>query len=327
MNREFNFIGDWSQMHFTKNFQPVLNPLPKHHFDRELRLQYQLKGLQAIKCQKVADEIQKQNTSAGNLNALVERSAFFVFQTMLVLLSLVGCGNDELSQVKYFPGNIVGSSVGEKVLSLTFDDGPSEYTLPLARWLASRQIKASFFVVGRNVPGREDTLKELKDLGHLVANHSYNHKLMTSLSLQEAFEEISSTHRLIAPYVDQGHFLFRSPYGGWSAALSAFINGSQLNFYAGNIFWDIGGTLTDVFAADWACWRDQLAVVECGKRYEAEIANRGRGIVLMHDITSQTAAMTRFLVPRLQEKGYQFVRADEIPRVIQALKPQQGNLL
>lgn len=243
-----------------------------------------------------------------------------------IVLALAACGRiDYKSSEEVFLGNIVGSSLSDKTISLTYDDGPSEYTIPLARWLNGQGIPATFFVVGSAVKGKEAILRELKDLGHLVANHSFTHRNLKTLTTGEVLSEIENTHQVIKPFVD-GPFLFRAPFGSWSAALSEFINSSSLSYYGGNIFWDIGGTLDDQFAADWNCWSAKIAVVECAKRYEAEVNFRRKGIVLMHDVTNQTSQMSRFLIPRLVESGYKFVRADKIPRIIEATKSIKSNL-
>jgi peptidoglycan/xylan/chitin deacetylase (PgdA/CDA1 family) len=242
----------------------------------------------------------------------------------MAIVLLVACGRvDSDSQEQVFLGNLVGTTLADKTISLTYDDGPSEYTLPLARWLNTQGIQATFFVVGSAVLGKESILKELKDLGHLVANHSYTHRNLKTLTTSEVFDEIEKTNQIIKPYV-AGPFLFRAPFGSWSPALGDFINSTSLSYYGGNIFWDIGGTLDGQYAADWNCWSAKLAVVECAKRYEAEVNFRRRGIVLMHDVTIQTWQMSRYLIPNLLDSGYKFVRADKIPRIIEATKPKAG---
>ena len=242
----------------------------------------------------------------------------YSFAATLIVVS--ACGRVDLpSTEEAFLGNIVGTSLEDKTITLTYDDGPSEYTLPLAKWLHANGIKATFFVVGSKVAGNESTLLKLKELGHLIGNHTFSHRKMTTLTQAQVLDEMESTHKLIAPYVDQ-NFLFRAPFGAWSTTLSDLLNASSLSFYAGTIFWDIGGQLTGNYAADWNCWSANISVVECGKRYEAEVRDKGRGIVLMHDITEQTWQMSRYLIPRLKEQGYKFVRADEVPRIKTALK-------
>jgi peptidoglycan/xylan/chitin deacetylase (PgdA/CDA1 family) len=244
-----------------------------------------------------------------------------------ILLAANGCGRPELlSNEQVFLGNLTGTSLDDKTLSLTYDDGPSEYTLPLARWLNLNGIQATFFVVGSKAAGKEDVLLELKELGHLVGNHSYTHPKMTNLGTSAVLKEIQSTHDVLKSSVDQ-NFLFRAPFGAWSKALTDAVNSSSLAFYAGNIFWDIGGTLTEKYGADWNCWSASISVVECGKRYEAEVKDRGRGIVLMHDVTNQTWQMSRFLIPRLKEQGYKFVRTDEVPKVKTALQKTDGRFI
>lgn len=245
----------------------------------------------------------------------------------LTFVSAAGCGRPELlSKEQVFLGNLTGTSLDDKTLSLTYDDGPSEYTLPLAKWLNTQGIQATFFVVGSKAAGKEDILLQLKELGHLVGNHTFTHPKMTNLGSEAVLREIQTTHNVIKSSVAES-FLFRAPFGAWSKALTDIVNGSSLGFYAGNVFWDIGGTLNDRYGADWNCWSASISVVDCGMRYEAEVKERGRGIVLMHDVTNQTWQMSRYLIPRLKEQGYKFVRTDEVPKIKTALEKANGRFI
>ncbi|HSG67405.1 MAG TPA: polysaccharide deacetylase family protein, partial [Bacteroidales bacterium] len=68
------------------------------------------------------------------------------------------------------------ASTNEKVLALTFDDGPRpEHTPAVLDLLAKYGIKAAFFVVGNNIKGNESILKRTSEDGHLIGNHSFVH--------------------------------------------------------------------------------------------------------------------------------------------------------
>ena len=60
-------------------------------------------------------------------------------------------------------------------VALTFDDGPSEYTVELSRGLKERRVQATFFLLGENMEGRRKMVEELVKDGHLIGNHSYHH--------------------------------------------------------------------------------------------------------------------------------------------------------
>lgn len=63
-------------------------------------------------------------------------------------------------------------------VALTFDDGPSEWTLPLLDVLEERGARATFFVLGCNVAGRETTIRRAVDAGHEIGVHGWDHERM-----------------------------------------------------------------------------------------------------------------------------------------------------
>ena len=74
-----------------------------------------------------------------------------------------------------------------KVVALTFDDGPNPATTNQALDTLSKYgIKATFFVLGKNVSGNEEILKRMKSDGHVIGNHSWSHPVLSKLSLDEA---------------------------------------------------------------------------------------------------------------------------------------------
>lgn len=218
---------------------------------------------------------------------------------------------------------LVGQSLGPKQISLTFDDGPGPRTLELGTYLRDRGIKGTFFVVGNNATDGA-VLQALRDQGHLIASHTFDHKSLPSLSSTDVVWEISATHERIAPYVDQNHLLLRAPYGAWDGDVADAINASPYSAYVGSIFWDVGGALTERYGADWDCWGKGVGVEDCGQRYINEIEAKGRGIVLMHDVHGRTIDMVKWMVPVLESSGYTFVRTDEVPDIAAALRGGGG---
>lgn len=198
-------------------------------------------------------------------------------------------------------------------VSLTFDDGPVKRTAELGRYLRDQGVSATFFVVGQRAERYPWTLSKLVEWGHTVANHTYSHQPLTKLASPSY--EVEETHRIIAPYLRNGVKLFRAPYGDWNARVTDVLNSAGLASYVGTIGWEVGSTLDDRFAADWACWSKGLTVDECAERYLDEIRYRGRGIVLLHDLHGKTIDMVKRLVPMLKEEGYRFVRLDQVPNI------------
>ena len=68
-------------------------------------------------------------------------------------------------------------------VALTFDDGPHRiYTRNLLDGLRERGVKATFFVVGENIPGNEELIRQMEEDGHLIGNHTYDHADISKMS-------------------------------------------------------------------------------------------------------------------------------------------------
>ena len=107
-----------------------------------------------------------------------------------------------------------GTSGGK--IALTFDDGPDLHTTPLILdTLREHNIKATFFVVGRQVAENPDLLRRIVEEGHSLGNHTYNHANMSDLSPQQMRQELQSTQNAVDDALGY-HYpmtLMRPPYG------------------------------------------------------------------------------------------------------------------
>lgn len=105
-------------------------------------------------------------------------------------------------------------SFADREVFLTFDDGPSPETTPaLLDLLAEHDVKASFFLIGRNAASHPDLVKRIAEAGHVIGNHSWGHGFMPSLSLKRQKEEIERTNEVIAETTGTAPTFFRPPYG------------------------------------------------------------------------------------------------------------------
>ena len=66
-------------------------------------------------------------------------------------------------------------AVSPGTICLTFDDGPGRHTLDIARLLAHHEIRATFFVVGRRAERSIEVVREVRELGHWIGNHTFHH--------------------------------------------------------------------------------------------------------------------------------------------------------
>ncbi|WP_109829247.1 polysaccharide deacetylase family protein [Reichenbachiella versicolor] len=114
-----------------------------------------------------------------------------------------------------FPSILWNKKIKEKkILYLTFDDGPTpmvtDYVL---RELESRNAKATFFALGKNLETEVRLVKEILGAGHQLANHTYNHDSGWRVSSLKFSESISRTDALLNRYLKKNTCSFRPPYG------------------------------------------------------------------------------------------------------------------
>jgi len=214
--------------------------------------------------------------------------------------------------------NINGQLLNDKQLCLTFDDGPGVHTLPIALFLNKFNIRATFFVVGKYATDNLDILLKLKDLGHIVANHTFEHPDMPYYCSVngDVQDQIIRTNSVIKPYVNSELVYFRAPYGKWSAEVADELNEnlkSSINM-CGPIYWEIPGI-------DCHYWNIGKSVEEAIEAYLFEVNTHQKGIIVMHDeiadmdivkSKNKTYELVQGLIPQLIDLGYQFVGLDQI---------------
>jgi peptidoglycan/xylan/chitin deacetylase (PgdA/CDA1 family) len=139
--------------------------------------------------------------------------------------------------------------IGTKTLALTFDDGPQKgSTENLLDYLKSEDIRATFFMVGRNIIGNDTLLDRMSDEGMSLGNHTFDHTPIVKMSktnMNGVYKEIAQDDALISPHLIQGkHIFFRSPGGSWTHLIADAMNQHPdiAQKYIGPVFWDIGGT-------------------------------------------------------------------------------------
>jgi peptidoglycan-N-acetylglucosamine deacetylase len=176
----------------------------------------------------------------------------------------------------------------DKVVYLTFDDGPNPDVTPwVLQQLAQYAAKATFFCVGQNVVTNPETFQQVLDQGHAVGNHTFNHLSGWSHSQNAYFANIDACATVV------NSNLFRPPYGRivpWQIdALKK--KGYQI------VMWNI---LT----------RDYDSAVDIQQAISATVENTRPGsVIVFHDSTKASAQLKQILPPVLQQlsnQGFQF---------------------
>lgn len=177
-------------------------------------------------------------------------------------------------------------------LALTFDDGPSEYTITLSEGLKERGVQATFFLLGENMERNEAAVKQLAQDGHLLGNHSYHHVQLNKLSQSKACQEIVKTNNLIYEYTGIYPMYVRPPYGEWDTKLDCGIDMIPVFWSVDSLDWKLKNTDQIV--------KKVLAQVEDGD------------IILMHDGYSTSVEAAFQIVDNLKKEGFRFVTADKM---------------
>lgn len=200
----------------------------------------------------------------------------------------------------FFMDPLFNLATGDRVIALTFDDGPSAIrTPPLLEVLDSYQVKATFFMLGQNIQRHPDLAKAVFEQGHLIGNHSYDHPRMIFKSSSFIKDQITKTDSLIRSLGQEEVRYFRPPNTSKFIVLPLVIKsmGKEL----------VTGTYDPP--------SEYAASYDAGKVAEEVIANAGPGsIIYLHDGKSndpeQFVESLKLIITGLKKQGYRFVRLD-----------------
>jgi peptidoglycan-N-acetylglucosamine deacetylase len=194
----------------------------------------------------------------------------------------------------------------QMVLAMTFDDGPHPVNTPkLLDLLKERNIKATFFLVGANVKAYPDIVRRIIAEGHEVANHTWTHPSLTSLSDEKIRSELRRTQDAIVEASGYHPRLMRAPFGATNKRIEQWIFNE---FGFPSILWSVDPN-------DWK--RPGVAVVT---RRLVEGAHKG-AILLAHDIHAPTIVAMPSTLDQLLAKGYQFLTVSQLLNVEKAAMP------
>lgn len=178
-------------------------------------------------------------------------------------------------------------------VALTFDDGPHQTCTPaLLDGLKQRGVKATFFLMGENIAGKEELVQRMQADGHLIGNHSYRHIQMTKEGAEQACAEIEQTEQLIQSITGKRPEYLRPPYGAWNEQLECRVNLST-------VLWNVD-------SLDWKFQNTKRIV----RRVEKDV--KDGDIILMHDIFPTSVEAALQIVDDLQAQGYEFVTVEEL---------------
>jgi len=187
---------------------------------------------------------------------------------------------------------------GRSTIYLTFDDGPSRLTLPIASYLKSQGIRATFFVLGCNIKGHEKAITSLVAMGHRVGSHTFSHNLhKLRASFAGATSEIGRTASLIDHLGGDGRMV-RIPYGASDRSLVSRVAAEGAQIFE----WDIDSCDSSKRGAHDRRFIERAVLGQLAQN------PRRHAIVLFHDGSGHdaTLAALKDLIPLLKGQGYRF---------------------
>ncbi|WP_332698841.1 polysaccharide deacetylase family protein [Halalkalibacter lacteus] len=195
------------------------------------------------------------------------------------------------------PNLIAHGNMTEKLVALTFDDGPeSRYTPQILDILKAKGAPATFFVMGKQIRQFPEEMKRIVNEGHGIANHTWNHPDLRRVWSSKVREEIQSTQAEMAKVVGKKPDLFRPPFGAYTKSDIAIFNEMGMR----NIMWSVD-------TLDWSglSGDEIIAIVK------RDISPGG--IILQHNFQAETRLLDGTvealpqIIDDLREKGYKFV--------------------
>lgn len=186
-------------------------------------------------------------------------------------------------------------------VALTFDDGPGPYTAGLLDTLKKDGVRATFFMLGENVGAHRDVVRRMALEGHELADHSWSHPQLTSLSSAGVRSQIQRTQQAIAEASGGVRpTLMRPPYGAVDKHVERAVGMPM-------ILWSVD-------TLDWR-YHDVARNIRVGTREP----KRG-AIVLFHDIHKTSVQAIPKVAEGLKKRGFTFVTVSELLRG-RTLKP------
>lgn len=194
----------------------------------------------------------------------------------------------------------------DKVVALTFDDGPGPYTEKLLDILKENDAVATFFVVGTNVAEYPDIVKRAYEEGNEIGTHSWNHKDLKKLSLDEIMQDqYGKANDAIEAATGLRALIDRPPYGSMTEELAEQIGREQILWSVDPLDWDAKGGHKNSDSV-----YDRVINGSDDGGYV-----RDGGIILSHDIHETTVNAYDRIIKALKDEGYKFVTVTQMMQI------------
>lgn len=187
--------------------------------------------------------------------------------------------------------------VSGNYIALTFDDGPHPQNTPrLLDMLRARNVKATFYVIGRSVDIYPQVVRRTVAEGHEIGNHSYTHRLLSKLGDEELRQEMARCRDAVGRAAGVQPRTMRPPYGGLLQRQRELVHSEY-------------GYPTILWSCDPLDWKRPGASVVASRILAGTSAG---GIVLAHDLHAQTVDAMPATLDGLLRRGFKFVTVSQL---------------
>lgn len=196
--------------------------------------------------------------------------------------------------------DISGIDPSKPMVALTYDDGPNaESTNRIVEALKKVNGKATFYIVGTRANGSHlEAMKNAAKNGHEIANHTYAHGFLPKQTKEQRLEAIKKVNDIVFEATGQRVINFRPPGGLYDDTILAEIKSQNL--------------AVSMWAIDTEDWKSK----DPDKVTQHILDNVKDGdIILLHDLFVTTATASEKFIPKLHERGYQFVTVSQLAKI------------
>lgn len=189
----------------------------------------------------------------------------------------------------------------KKILYLTFDEGyEAGYTSKILEILKENDVKAAFFITAHYLNTQDDLVKQMLEEGHIVGNHTVNHKSMPNLSEEEIRKEVMDLHTVIYEKFGYEMKYIRPPKGEFSEKTIKYTN--KLGYKT--VMWSFA----------YEDWNEDNQPKE-EKAKEKIISNFHNGeIILLHGNSKTNTMILDSIIKEAKNMGYEFKSLDEFEK-------------
>lgn len=227
-----------------------------------------------------------------NLTHDVSWGWFILLGLLYLVVSSIG---SYFIQLNYFTDSYCHGQRDKSRIAITFDDGPNDHTARVLDILKEEKATATFFCIGRKIKGNESTLKRISEEGHIIGNHSFDHKTTFPLqSVKNITDEIVKCQRAIKSISGGRPLFFRPPFGVTDPMIAAALRH------------------TGLYSIGWSVRTYDTVVSSHEKLLLKANKVRNGDIILFHEAGIHTATILSQFIKNLKAKGFEIVPLDQL---------------